>query len=86
MKTAHLVWRGENPFHHGTSELWDCGGGAGIYVDCNPCIPYIPNPETMAFPYDMKHRKVSSLAELGTWLHDATGGEAMRDLVYEPVE
>lgn len=32
-KQARLVERGRNFFHGGTYEIWDVGGGAGVYVD-----------------------------------------------------
>ena len=40
----------------------------------------------MAFPCDLRRWKVTDWDELDTWFGDATGGEAIRDLGYEPVE
>ena len=85
-KRARLVERGRNTSHGGTSEIWDIGNGCGIYVDFNPC-PFMPSkPETMAFPFDLRDREVTSWIELGVWYEDATGGKAIRELGYEPVE
>lgn len=86
MKQAHLVERGAN-FWGGTYEIWDIGDGNGIYVDYVPCTFDTGKPETMALPYDMLRRMiVTSWTELRMWDHDATGGKAMRELGYEPVE
>ncbi len=85
MKQARLVERGTN-IHGGTYEIWDIGDGNGIYVDFNPCPWDTGIPETMAFPYDMRRKKVTSWAELGAGQEDATGGKAIRVLGYEPVE
>ena len=85
-KRARLVERRRNTFHGGTYEIWDVGDGCGIYVDFNP-RPFLPsNPETMAFDVDLRKRKVTSWNELGVWYEDATGGKAIRELGYEPVE
>lgn len=40
----------------------------------------------MAFRYDTRQSRVSSWNELGVWYEDATGGKAIRELGYEPVE
>lgn len=85
-KRARLVERARNSRHGGTYEIWDVGDGCGIYVDFNP-RPFFPsNPETMAFPYDLKRNRVKSWDELDVWYEDATGGKAIRELGYEPVE
>lgn len=86
MKQAYLVERRRNPVNGGTYEIWDIGDGNGIYVDFNPYPFDTGIPETMAFPYDLRRMKVTDWDELDTWFYDATGGEAMRDLGYEPVE
>lgn len=84
-KQARLVERGANGYG-GTYEIWDVGDGCGIYVDFNP-RPFLPsNPETMAFDIDLRKRKVTSWDELDVWYEDATGGKAIRELGYEPVE
>lgn len=41
---------------------------------------------TIVFPYDMKRDRVKSWNNLGVWHKDMTGGMAMRELGYEPVE
>lgn len=86
MKQARLVERRRNPVHGGTYEIWDIGDGHGIYVDYVPCAFDTGEPETMAFPYDMHNGKVTSWIEDGVWYEDATGGKAIRELGYEPVE
>lgn len=83
MKQARLVERGTN-FWGGTYEIWDVGGGHGIYVDYVPCTYDTGEPETMAF--DMRRRKVTDWTELDMWHKDTTGGDAIRELGYEPVE
>lgn len=85
-KQARLVWRVHNYAHGGTSELWDVGNGAGVYVDFNPRPSLVDKPETMAFPYDLRGREVTGWRELGVWYEDATGGKAIRELGYEPIE
>lgn len=85
-KRARLVERRRNTFHGGTSEIWDIGNGCGIYVDFNPCPFMSSKPETMAFPFDLRDREVTSWIELGVWYEDATGGKAIRELGYEPIE
>ena len=85
-KQARLVRRYHNELNGGTSEIWDVGNEAGVYVDFNPC-PFMPSkPETMAFPFDLRDREVTSWRELGVWYEDATGGKAIRELGYEIVE
>lgn len=85
-KQARLVERWRNSYHGSTSEIWDIGNWCGIYVDFNP-RPFLPSkPETMAFPFDLRDREVTSWRELGVWYEDATGGRAIRELGYEIVE
>lgn len=86
-KKARLVERGRNDMNGGTYELWeDVENGDGIYIDFNPCVFDTLSEETMAFPCDLQHRKVTDWEELDVWYEDATGGKAIRDLGYEPVE
>lgn len=85
-RQARLVERRHNPSNGGTYEIWDIGDGCGIYVDFNPCPWDTGIPETMTFPYDLRKRKVTSWNELGVWYEDATGGKAIRELGYEPIE
>ena len=77
---AHLMSREEDPYH-GITEIWQAEDGEAIYVDYNVHIS-----ETMAFPYDTRRDKVTSWTEIGVWRRDMTGGRAMRELGYEPVE
>ena len=85
-KQARLVCRSRNTYHGGTYEIWDIGNECGIYVDYNPCAFMPSGPETMAFPFDLRSREVASWVEAGVWYEDATGGKAIRELGYEPVE
>lgn len=85
-KQARLVERAPNTLNGGTFEVWDIGDGRGIYVDFNPCPADTGIPETMAFPMDLRDNAVTSWAELGVWYEDATGGKAIRELGYEPIE
>ena len=82
-KQARLVERKRNSYHGGTSEIWDIGNGCGIYVDFNPRAFLPSRPETMAFPFDLSRREVTSWGALGVWCDDATGGKAIRELGYE---
>jgi hypothetical protein len=85
-KQARLVDRRRNSNHGGTCEIWDIGNECGIYVDFNPHA-FLPNkPETMAFPFGLRDCEVTSWIGLGVWYEDATGGKAIRELGYEPVE
>lgn len=81
-RQARLVERYRNE-SGGTYEIWDVGNGVGVYVDFNPCPFDTLVPETMAFPYDMDDREVTSWRELDVWYEDATGGKAIRELGYE---
>lgn len=85
---AHLILR--EPSHEnlkgGTREFWYCDDGRGLYVDYNAEVFDLKVPETMAFDYDPNTDEVLSWTELRTWYHDATGGEAVMDLGYEPDE
>lgn len=85
-KQARLMERGPNTLNGGTFEVWDIGHGRGIYVDFNPCPTGTGVPETMAFPIDLRNGEVTSWIEDGVWYEDATGGKAIRELGYEPVE
>lgn len=86
IKQARLIERGHNDQNDGKYETWDIGNGCGIYVDFNPCPLDTGVPETMAFALDLEHDMVTSWRELGVWHEDATGGKAVRELGYEPVE
>ena len=77
---AYLMHRDEDP-GSGTTEWWKTEDDNIIYVDFNSGIN-----KTMAFPYDMERDRMKSWEELGVWHRDMTGGKAMRELGYEPVE
>lgn len=85
-KQARLVERGRNKRNGGTYEIWDVGNDIGVFVDFNPRPTDTGIPETMAFPMDLRDNAVTSWSELGVWYEDATGGKAIRELGYEPVE
>ena len=85
-KQARLVYRRANDLNDGTCEMWDTGDGNGFYVDYNPRPADTGVPETMAFPADPRRNAVTSWSELGVWYEDATGGKAIRELGYEPIE
>ena len=86
-KQARLVKRGFDINTVVPYEIWDIGNGRGIYVDFydsnSKTLPY--ESGSKAFPVDMSRLMVDG-EELGSWLHDALGGKAIRELGYEPVE
>lgn len=77
-KQARLVKRGLDITNGVPYEIWDVGDGRGIYVD------YFAF-SSKAFPVDMNRLMVDG-KEIHSWQHDALGGEAIRDLGYEPYE
>ena len=85
-KRARLIERGRNELNGGTYEIWDVGDECGVYVDFNPCPYGMGKPETMAFPIDLRKYSVTNWQGLGVWYEDATGGKAIRELGYDPVE
>lgn len=85
MKQARLVERGHN-INGGTYEIWRIGDGRGIYVDFIPDLADRWMPETMAYNFDLRKNSVTSWLGLRVWYEDATGGMAIRELGYEPVE
>lgn len=85
-KQARLVERGHNVTNGWSYEIWDVGNDVGVYIDFNPCPADTNVPETMAFPVDLRNGEVTSWREDGVWYEDATGGKAIRELGYEPVE
>lgn len=85
-KQMHLIKRGKNYRNGGTYEIWDADGKWGVYVDFNPSPTDTGVPETMAFSLDIPELEVTDWAELAVWYEDATGGKAIRELGYEPVE
>lgn len=85
-KRARLIERGRNISNGGQCEIWDVGDGVGVYVDFNSCPSDTGIPETMAFPLDLDENAVTSWHEMDVWYEDATGGKAIRELGYEPIE
>lgn len=85
-KQMHLIKRGKNYRNGGTYEIWDADGKWGVYVDFNPSPTDTGIPETMAFSLDIPELEVTDWAELAVWYEDATGGKAIRELGYEPIE
>lgn len=77
-KQARLVKRGFDIYNGVPYEVWDVGEGRGVYVD------YFAF-SSKAFPVDMNSLMVDG-EEMRSWPHDALGGEAIRDLGYEPYE
>lgn len=77
-KQARLVKRGLDMTNGVPYEVWDVGDGRGVYVD------YFAS-SSKAFPVDMNRLMVDG-EEIRSWPHDALGGEAIRDLGYEPYE
>lgn len=84
-KQARLVGRDSTNYNGWQFEIWDTGGGCGIYVDFSPCQCGTVKSRTMAFPFDLRKYSVSQKM-LGYWPYDATGGKAISDLGYEPIE
>lgn len=86
-RQARLVKRGFDINTVVPYEVWDIGNGRGIYVDFydsnSKTLPY--ESGSKAFPVDMSRLMVDG-EELGSWPHDALGGNAIRELGYEPVE
>lgn len=77
-KQARLVKRGRDTYTGAPYEIWDVGDGRGIYVD-------FCDLDSKAFPVDMGYLMVDG-GELRSWPYDATGGKAIRELGYEPIE
>ena len=80
---AYLMNRDVNPVNpaYGVYEWWKTEDGRLFEVDFNVHVC-----ETMAYPLDMEHALTDDWKPLGIWHKDMTGGEAMRELGYEPVE
>lgn len=85
-KQMHLIKRGKNYRNGGTYEIWDADGKWGVYVDFNPSPTDTGVPDTMAFSLDIPELEVTDWEELAVWYEDATGGKAIRELGYEPIE
>lgn len=82
-KRARLIERGRNIISNAPYEVWDVGCGFDV------CVVYLVldtgEPETLAFPYD-RIEHLTGTGVLGCWSGDATGGKAIRELGYEPIE
>lgn len=66
--------------------MWGVCDRNGPYADCSPCPTGTGVPETMAFPADPRRNAVKGRIEDGVRHGDATGGKAVREPGYEPVE
>lgn len=77
---AYLMNRDVNPAY-GVYEWWKTEDGKVLKVDFNAYVC-----ETDAFPYNMEHDRVEHWKPFGIWHKDMTGGKAIRELGYEPVE
>lgn len=77
---AYLMHRDVNPAY-GVFEWWKTEDGKIFEVDFN-----IHVRQTEVYPYDMEHDRVEIWKTLGVWHKDMTGGKAMQELGYEPVE
>lgn len=86
MKQARLVERGHDILNGCAYEIWDIGDGRGIYVDYCPDLADTWMPKTMAYHFDLRKNEVTSWLGLRVWYEDATGGMAIRELGYEPIE
>lgn len=77
---AYLMHRDENPAY-GVTEWWKTEDGKPLCVDFDVQIC-----KTIVLPYDTERSRVKSWTKLGVWRKDMTGGKAMRELGYEPIE
>lgn len=77
---AYLLHRDVNPAY-GIFEWWKTADGRIFELDFN-----IHVRQTEVYPYDMEHDRVEIWKTLGVWHKDMTGGRAMQELGYEPVE
>ena len=77
---AYLMHRDEHAAY-GVAEWWKTEDDNILYVEfrADMCA-------TIVFPYDMERGRVEHRKPLGIWHKDMTGGRAMRELGYEPVE
>lgn len=86
-KQARLVGRDRTSYHGWQFEIWDIGGGRGIYIDFydsdSRTLPY--ETGSKAFPVDMS-RLMADGEMIGSWPYNALGGKAIRELGYEPIE
>jgi hypothetical protein len=66
---------------YGVYEWWQAENGEIFQVYFDDQIG-----KTIVLPYDMEHDRVEIWKTLGVWHKDMTGGRAIRELGYEPVE
>lgn len=77
---AYLMHRDENPAYD-VFEWWKTEDGKIFELDFNVHVR-----QTMVYPYDMEKDRVQSWSPLLVRHKDMTGGRAMREMGYEPVE
>lgn len=77
---AYLMHRDVNPAY-GIFEWWKAEDGNIFEVDFNVHVR-----QTIVYPYDMEHDLIVDWINLLVRHEDMTGGKAMRELGYEPVE
>lgn len=77
---AYLVHRYENPAY-GIFEWWKTEDGNIFELDFNVHVR-----QTIVYPYDIEKDRVEHWIPVLVRQKDMTGGKAMRDLGYEPVE
>lgn len=77
---AYLMHRDVNPAY-GVFEWWQTEDGKIFELDFNVHVR-----ETMVCPYDMEKDRVESWTPLLVRRKDMTGGRAMQEMGYEPVE
>lgn len=77
---AYLMHRDEH-VAYGVAEWWKTEDDNILYVEfrADMCV-------TVVFPYDMERDRMESCMPLLVRHKDMTGGKAMRELGYEPVE
>ena len=77
---AYLIDRDVNPAY-GVYEWWKAEDGKIFELDFNVHVR-----QTIVYPYDMVKDRVEDWTPLLVRHKDMTGGRAMRELGYEPVE
>lgn len=77
---AYLMHRDVNPAY-GVFEWWKTEDEKIFELDFNVHVR-----KTEVYPYDVEHDRVESWIPLLVRRKDMTGGRAMRELGYEPVE
>lgn len=77
---AYLMNRDVNPAY-GVFEWWKTEDGKIFELDFNVHVR-----QTIVYPYDMERNRVENWTPLLVRRKDMTGGKAMQELGYEPVE